>query len=137
MTQYNSPLGLSEFQVYPLEIFTLLFLTGFSLGHLKPHVVLGLFHFTFGASPQHILLHFPIHLLHFPNKFASFPQQIASFPQQIAAFPQQNAAFPQPVSHFPIAMLCHFANNFFGLNSVSNDSAHLIPPPIVENSKKI
>ena len=72
-----------------------------------------LFHFTYRASPQHILLHFPIHLLHFPNKFASFPQQIASFPQQIAAFPQQNAAFPQPVSHFPIAMLCHFANNFF------------------------
>ena len=74
---------------------------------------LGGVHFTFWASPQHILLHFPIHLLHFPNKFASFPQQIASFPQQIAAFPQQNAAFPQPVSHFPIAMLCHFANNFF------------------------
>ena len=72
---------------------------------------LGLFHFTYRASPQHILLHFPIHLLHFPNKFASFPQQIASFPQQIAAFPQQIAAFPQPVSHFPNAMLCHFAKN--------------------------
>ena len=71
----------------------------------------GLFHFTYRASPQHILLHFPIHLLHFPNKFASFPQQIASFPQQIAAFPQQIAAFPQPVSHFPNAMLCHFTKN--------------------------
>ena len=72
-------------------------------------VARGLFHFTFGAFPQHILLHFPIHLLHFPNKFASFPQQIALFPQQNASFPQQNAAFPQPVSRFPNAMLCHFA----------------------------
>ena len=71
----------------------------------------GLFHFTFGASPQHILLHFPIHLLHFPNKFASFPQQIASFPQQNAAFPQQITAFPQPFSHFPNTILCHFAKN--------------------------
>ena len=85
---------------------------------------MGIFHFTYRVSPQHILLHFPIHLLHFPNKFASFPQQIASFPQQIAAFPQQNAAFPQPDSHFPNAMLCHFAS--FGLKSVSNDPAHLM-----------
>merc|ERR1712095_27921 len=46
-------------------------------------------HFTFWASPQQILLHFPINLLHFPIKFASFPQKNASF---------------------PYAMLCHFAN---------------------------
>ena len=67
-------------------------------------------HFTFWASPQHILLHFPINLLHFPIKFASFPQKNASFPQQFAAFPQQNASFPQPLGVFPYAMLCHFAN---------------------------
>ena len=67
-------------------------------------------HFTFWASPQHILLHFPINLLHFPIKFASFPQKNASFPQQFAAFPQQNASFPQQFAAFPYAMLCHFAN---------------------------
>ena len=67
-------------------------------------------HFTFWASPQHILLHFPINLLHFPIKFASFPQKNASFPQQFDAFPQQNASFPQLLAVFPYAMLCHFAN---------------------------
>ena len=61
-------------------------------------------------SPQHILLHFPIHLLHFPIKFASFPQKNASFPQQFAAFPQQNASFPQQFAAFPYVMLCNFAN---------------------------
>ena len=81
--------------------------------HFLITILTGILHFTFGASPQHILLHFPIHLLHFPNKFASFPQQIALFPQQIDSFLQQNAAFPQPDSHFPNAMLCHFAKNFF------------------------
>ena len=69
-------------------------------------VVEGGVHITLGASPKHILLHFPIHLLHFPYKFASFPQQIASVPQQIAAF-------SQPDSHFPNAILCHFDKNFF------------------------
>ena len=72
--------------------------------------VMGGSHFTFWASPQHILLHFPINLLHFPIKFASFPQKNASFPQQFAAFPQQNASFPQQFAAFPYAMLCHFAN---------------------------
>ena len=67
-------------------------------------------HFTFWASPQHILLHFPINLLHFPIKFASFPQKNASFPQQFAAFPQQNASFPQQFAAFPYVMLCNFAN---------------------------
>ena len=71
---------------------------------------MGGMHFVYGASPQHILLHFPIKLLHFPIKFASFPQKNASFPQQFAAFPQQNASFPQPLGVFPYAMLCHFAN---------------------------
>ena len=41
-----------------------------------------LFHFVYGVSPQHILLHFPI-------EFASFSQHIASFPQRFASFPQQ------------------------------------------------
>ena len=62
-------------------------------------VVEGGVHITLGASPKHILLHFP-------KKFASFPQQIASVPQQIAAF-------SQPDSHFPNAILCHFDKNFF------------------------
>ena len=70
-------------------------------------------HFTFWASPQHILLHFPINLLHFPIKFASFPQKNASFPQQFAAFPQQNASFPQQFAAFPYAMLCHVAKKYF------------------------
>ena len=69
--------------------------------------------FTFWASPQHILLHFPIHLLHFPIKFASFPQKNASFPQQFAAFPQQNASSPQQFAAFPYAMLCHVAKKYF------------------------
>ena len=73
----------------------------------------GVLHFTFWASPQHILLHFPIHLLHFPIKFASFPQKNASFPQQFAAFPQQNASFPQQFAAFPYAMLCHVAKKYF------------------------
>ena len=64
-------------------------------------------------SPQHILLHFPIHLLHFPIKFASFPQKNASFPQQFAAFPQQNASSPQQFAAFPYAMLCHVAKKYF------------------------
>ena len=51
----------------------------------------GLFHFVYGAYPQHILLHFPTKLLHLPIKFASFPQQIASSPQQFASFSQQIA----------------------------------------------
>ena len=76
----------------------------------KNYDLTGYSHFTFWASPQHILLHFPIHLLHFPIKFASFPQKNASFPQQFAAFPQQNASFPQQFAAFPYAMLCHFAN---------------------------
>ena len=78
--------------------------------HIFQKVVL---HFTFWASPQHILLHFPIHLLHFPIKFASFPQKNASFPQQFAAFPQQNASFPQQFAAFPYAMLCHVAKKYF------------------------
>ena len=70
-------------------------------------------HFTFWASPQHILLHFPTNLLHFPIKFASFPQKNASFPQQFAAFPQQNASSPQQFAAFPYAMLCHVAKKYF------------------------
>ena len=103
-------------------------------------------HFTFWASPQHILLHFPIHLLHFPIKFASFPQKNASFPQQFAAFPQQNASFPQQFAAFPYAMLCHIAKKYFTkysqffsslrLNSflnVSNEhhTSQHPPPPMV------
>ena len=71
----------------------------------------GLFHFVYGASPQHILLHFPIKLLHLPIKFASFPQQIASFPQQFASFPQQIASFPQHSFSLPQHILCHFAKH--------------------------
>ena len=71
----------------------------------------GLFHFVYGASPQHILLHFPIKLLHLPIKFASFPQQIASFPQQLASFPQQIASFPQHSFSLPQHILCHFAKH--------------------------
>ena len=74
------------------------------------YLSLGIFHFTFWASPQHFLLHFPINLLHFPIKFASFPQKNASFPQQNAAFPQQIASFTQRFAAFPHAILCHFAN---------------------------
>ena len=70
----------------------------------------GIFHFTFWASPQHFLLHFPINLFHFPIKFASFPQKNAAFPQQNAAFPQQIASFTQRFAEFPHAILCHFAN---------------------------
>ena len=72
---------------------------------------MGLFHFVYGASPQHILLHFPIKLLHLPIKFASFPQQIASFPQQFASFPQQIASFPQHSFSLPLHILCHFAKH--------------------------
>ena len=68
-------------------------------------------HFVYGASPQHILLHFPIKLLHLPIKFASFPQQIASFPQQFASFPQQIASFPQHSFSLPQHILCHFAKH--------------------------
>ena len=73
--------------------------------------MMGLFHFVYGASPQHILLHFPIKLLHLPIKFASFPQQIASFPQQFASFPQQIASFPQHSFSLPQHILCHFAKH--------------------------
>ena len=82
-------------------------------------------HFTFGASPQHILLHFPIHLLHFPNKFASFPQQIASFPQQIASFPQQIAAFPQPDSHFPMQCCVTLPKTKIQIYQIFSDLFHL------------
>ena len=68
-------------------------------------------HFVYGASPQHILLHFPIKLLHLPIKFASFPQQTASFPQQFASFPQQIASFPQHSFSLPQHILCHFAKH--------------------------
>ena len=71
----------------------------------------GLFHFVYGASPQHILLHFPIKLLHLPIKFASFPQQIASFPQQFASFPQQIASFSQHSFSLPQHIVCHFAKH--------------------------
>ena len=74
-------------------------------------MMMGLFHFVYGASPHQILLHLPIILLHFPIKFASFPQQIASSPQQVASFPQQIASFPQQNSHFPITILLHFAKS--------------------------
>ena len=73
--------------------------------------VQGGMHFVYGASPQHILLHFPIKLLHLPIKFASFPQQIASFPQQFASFPQQIASFPQHSFSLPQHILCHFAKH--------------------------
>ena len=72
---------------------------------------MGGMHFVYGASPQHILLHFPIKLLHLPIKFASFPQQIASFPQQFASFPQQIASFPQHSFSLPQHILCHFAKH--------------------------
>ena len=81
------------------------------LGHSLKWGVRGLFHFVYGASPQHILLHLPIKLLHLPIKFASFPQQIASFPQQFASFPQQIASFPQPSFSLPQHILCHFAKH--------------------------
>ena len=68
-------------------------------------------HFVYGASPHHILLHFPIKLLHFPIKFASFPQQIALFPQQFASFAQQIDSFPQHSSSIPQHILCHFAKH--------------------------
>ena len=79
--------------------------------HLPEADCSGLFHFVYGASPQHILLHFPIKLLHLPIKFASFPQQIASFPQQFASFPQQIASFPQHSFSLPQHILCHFAKH--------------------------
>ena len=72
---------------------------------------LGGMHFVYGASPQHILLHFPIKLLHLPIKFASFPQQIASYLQQFASFPQHIASFPQHSFSLPQHILCHFAKN--------------------------
>ena len=72
---------------------------------------MGLFHFTFGASPQHILLHFPIHLLHFPNKFASFPQQIA--------------AFPQPDSHFPMQCCVTLPKTKIQIYQIFSDLFHL------------
>ena len=75
-------------------------------------------HFVYGASPQHILLHFPIKLLHLPIKFASFPQQIASFPQQFASFPQQIASFPQHSFSLPQHILCHFAKHRIKVFSV-------------------
>ena len=39
-------------------------------------MVMGLFHFVYGASPQQILLHLHIILLHLPIKFASHPQKL-------------------------------------------------------------
>ena len=76
-----------------------------SPGFWLDYVVMVYSHFTFWASPQHILLHFPINFLHFPIKFALFPQKNALFPQQFAAFPQQNASLPQQFAAFPYAML--------------------------------
>ena len=78
----------------------------------------GVLHFTFWASPQQILLHFPNSLLHFPIKIASYTQRNAAFPQQFAVFPQQIASFPQQFDAFPHAILCHFAKKNYQIFTI-------------------
>ena len=71
----------------------------------------------------------PTNLLHFPNKLHRFPNKLLHFPNKMLHFPNQFLISP-------LQCCVTLPTTFFGLNSVSNDSAHLIPPPIVENSKK-
>ena len=71
----------------------------------------------------------PTNLLHFPNKLHRFPNKLLHFPNKMLHFPNQFLISP-------LQCCVTLPTTFFGLNSVSNDSAHLIPP-IVENSKKI
>ena len=62
----------------------------------------GVLQFTFWASPQQILLHFPNSFLHFPIKIASFTQKNAAFPQQNAAFLNRLLHLPNCLLHFPM-----------------------------------
>ena len=101
--------------VFSLSIFEVLGRSRYSWAVLrcanKKYKGTGGRHFVYGASPQHILLHFPIKLFHFPIKFASFPQQTASFPQEYASFPQQIVSFPHISFSLPQHLSCHFAKH--------------------------